>query len=412
MDLQQLLAAILNPNGMQQAQQPLGPPTAVGDHANPALLRQAQQRLAQPPQMAPQAQPMPQNAPQAAPAPAGGFGDAIGGILQNVIAPQGAQRNQTVQWLQQQGMDPGTATLMAGNKQALQQYLLRRSQGVDPLDRQYKEAQIANIQSQIDERTNPSVRDQFGLNPIYGKDADGNLVVMQPNKAGGLTRAELPEGVTLQPGTGRIDLGTAWGITDRAGELISTIPKDLAGAEAQKASGGKQGDAAFDLPRVEQNAEQTLGILERMKTHPGRAGSTGFIQGALPSRTSNQVDFQSLVDQTQGQSFLQAFQMLKGGGQITEIEGQKATDAISRLRNQRLSDADYLRAITDLENVVRAGLARAREQAGRTGVDVGAPGAVTPAGQRVLKQMSDPQPMGGVAKGNRTSSGVEWSIEE
>jgi hypothetical protein len=272
-----------------------------------------------------------------------------------------------IQYLMQNGYDEQSARAIARNGPALSQALKSIMDRKDPnydLDRRYKEAQIGNIESQINERNNPSVRDQYGLNPIYGKDAQGNIVVMQPSKSGGLVQAQIPEGVTLQPGVDRVDLGTAWGITDRSGQVISTIPKDLAGAERDKAIGGKQGDAAFDLPRVEQNAAHSLGVLERMKTHPGREGSTGFIQGILPSRTSDQVDFQSLVDQTQGQSFLQAFQMLKGAGQITEIEGTKATDAISRLRNQRLSDQDYLRAINDLEEVIRNGLARAKQQAG------------------------------------------------
>jgi hypothetical protein len=89
-----------------------------------------------------------------------------------------------------------------------------------------------------------------------------------------------------------------------------------------------------------------------------------LFQGMLPSRTSDQVDFQSLVDQTKGQTFLQAFQSLKGGGAITDIEGAKATNAISRLGNQRLSDQDYLQAITDLEDVIKTGVARAQHQAG------------------------------------------------
>jgi hypothetical protein len=233
----------------------------------------------------------------------------------------------------------------------------------------------------------PNARDQFGLNPIYGKDKDGNLVVMQPSKAGGLVKADLPDGVTLQPGVDKIDLGTSWGITDRSGSIISVVPKDLAGAESQKAQGKAQGAAAFDLPRVEQNAAQTLDILDRMKKHPGREGSTGFIEGMLPARTSDQVDFQSLVDQTRGQTFLQAFQMLKGGGQITEIEGQKAENAISRLTNYRLSDKDYLQAINDLEDVINKGLTRARKQAGVPGE---ATSATTP---------------------GKTSSGLQWSIE-
>lgn len=233
------------------------------------------------------------------------------------------------------------------------------------LETEYKRAQIKNIESEIAKRNDPNARDKFGNNPVWGKDKNGKWVLFQLNNAGGLAPAAPPDGIDLvPPGIGQMDLGTSIGIRDRAGAMIGNVPKDLAGAESEKASGKAQGEAAFDLPRVEQNAQQSLDVLERMKNHPGRTGSTGFIEGMLPSRTSDQVDFQSLVDQTQGQTFLQAFQMLKGSGQITDIEGKKATDAISRLRNQRLSDDDYLRAITDLEDVVKTGLERARKQAG------------------------------------------------
>jgi hypothetical protein len=51
------------------------------------------------------------------------------------------------------------------------------------------------------------------------------------------------------------------------------------------------------------------------------------------------------------------------GGSI----GAGAPYAISRLGNERLSDKDYLQAINDLEEVVKAGLARAKVQAGQGG---------------------------------------------
>lgn len=252
-------------------------------------------------------------------------------------------------------------------------------QRLDPnaaLDTEYKRAQIANLNSMVHQRNDPNARNRFGNNVIWGQDATGNWVAMQPTSAGGLVPAQVPDGVKLSPpGVSNLNLGTQFGIRDRNGQLVNTVPIDNAGKAAATAEGTAQGGAAFDLPRVEQNAEQTLGILDRMKTHPGREGSTGFIEGMLPSRTPAQVDFQSLVDQTQGQSFLQAFQMLKGGGQITEVEGQKATDAISRLRNQRLSDADYLQAINDLEDVVKKGLARAKVQAGQGSAPSGAASA-------------------------------------
>jgi len=38
----------------------------------------------------------------------------------------------------------------------------------------------------------------FGLTPVYGRDADGNRILIQTNKAGGVRQAELPDGVTLE----------------------------------------------------------------------------------------------------------------------------------------------------------------------------------------------------------------------
>ena len=39
---------------------------------------------------------------------------------------------------------------------------------------------------------------EYGLAPIYGRDANGNRVLIQANKAGGVRQADLPEGVTLE----------------------------------------------------------------------------------------------------------------------------------------------------------------------------------------------------------------------
>lgn len=39
---------------------------------------------------------------------------------------------------------------------------------------------------------------ELGLSPIYGRDANGNRVVFQPSKTGGLVQSQVPEGVTLE----------------------------------------------------------------------------------------------------------------------------------------------------------------------------------------------------------------------
>ena len=363
-------------------------------------------------QPAPSAAPVVDNVQTAStpsPAPSGG---GIGGFVQNLFSGGQPKMNATVNWLQTKGYDAGTSQFIAGNKDILQKVLMTQAMGGQP--NEYMERAKAASQFGVDPSSEagrsfiltgkldaggdeynrrataalryglkqgtpefenfvlsgdlPDARGgaaEVGLQPQYGVDADGNPVLIQLGKDGKGRQTEMPPGVKLSKEPIKIDAGTNWVLLDPiTRQPISTIPKDLAGAEADKAAGKARGEAAFDLPRVEQNANQTLAVLERMKSHPGRAGSTGFLQGALPSRTPDQVDFQSLVDQTQGQSFLQAFQMLKGAGQITEIEGTKATNAISRLGNQRLSDDEYLKAINDLEEVINTGLERARKQAG------------------------------------------------
>lgn len=67
------------------------------------------------------------------------------------------------------------------------------------------------------------------------------------------------------------------------------------------------------------------------------------------------------ADQIAGQAFLAAFNQLKGGGAITEREGQAATAAMARLdRSQSLDD--YTAALRDLKSAIEPALARASQQ--------------------------------------------------
>lgn len=140
--------------------------------AGPAMLafRNALEGMSAPqgasPSGAPMAGPAPMPAPMPTPAPAsapGGVMGGLGGLIGGLLNPGGAGRNQTIQWLQTQGMDEGTATLMAGNKGALQNYLLDRTKGADP-----KQAlEIAKLQLDIQDRLNPK--------PEYITGRDGSI---------------------------------------------------------------------------------------------------------------------------------------------------------------------------------------------------------------------------------------------
>jgi hypothetical protein len=67
--------------------------------------------------------------------------------------------------------------------------------------------------------------------------------------------------------------------------------------------------------------------------------------------------------QIEGKTFLEAFESLRGGGAITEVEGAKGQQAISRM-NKAQSEVEYVKAARELQEVVRKGVERARTKAG------------------------------------------------
>ncbi|MEJ1966496.1 MAG: hypothetical protein WDO56_35140 [Gammaproteobacteria bacterium] len=153
---------------------------------------------------------------------------------------------------------------------------------------------------------------------------------------------------------------------------LTTLPEQaqgkatVAGAEAAaKTTGTNQAGAQFDLPRVERTVNQALGDIEKLKNHPGLGAITGFASKIPIVPGTDQAAADALAKQIQGQTFLSAYQSLKGGGQITEVEGAKAEAAIGRLQRAQ-STADYKAALNDLEDVLRSGLSQARRQTGAT----------------------------------------------
>jgi hypothetical protein len=122
--------------------------------------------------------------------------------------------------------------------------------------------------------------------------------------------------------------------------------------------------AQTDLPRVAANADQMLANLDQFEKHPG----TRFLYGGygiapiVPG--TPQADAAAVLEQIGGKAFLEAFNSLKGGGQITEKEGEKATAAITRLGNRKQSYAGAKQAVAELRAIVKAGASRARQKAG------------------------------------------------
>lgn len=205
--------------------------------------------------------------------------------------------------------------------------------------------------------------DEYGLSPVYGQDAQGNPVIMQLSKGGGARPVQLPQGVTATPGVDRIDLGTHWGITNRAGDVVSTIPKNIAGEARDRAAGGVEGAQIGAAPTNISNADIALQAIQELKTHPGKSRGTGAssVFNVIPGTIGK--DFQARVDQVTGGAFLTAIQQMQGLGQLSNAEGQTATAAISRM-NTATSEKEFDDALADYEAIVQRGKRRAESKLG------------------------------------------------
>jgi hypothetical protein len=162
--------------------------------------------------------------------------------------------------------------------------------------------------------------------------------------------------------------------------------RNLADAKAGgKETGTAQAQAQIDLPRVMDNANNSLQLIDQMvgsddgktKAHPGFQSAIGLrIPGLGLIPGTDTANFNTLLDQVKGGAFLEAFNSLKGGGQITEVEGKKATDAITRMSNAQ-SEKEFVKAAREYQSIIRMGVQRAKLKTGKP-MNASAPAGVDP----------------------------------
>ncbi len=102
-------------------------------------------------------------------------------------------------------------------------------------------------------------------------------------------------------------------------------------------------------------------IVEGTKPHPGFETAVGatWLPGARFIPGTDAANFQSRFDQIKGASFLEAFEILKGGGAITNIEGEKGTTAINRMALAQ-DEAEFIAAARDVQDIMNSGIKKAR----------------------------------------------------
>lgn len=214
-----------------------------------------------------------------------------------------------------------------------------------------------------------SAGEYFSPQPIFNPDTN-EWGLAQPSKAGGAaSRVVLPEGFQYRPTTQNLDLGPTIQPTARGVPVGPAFAKDIAGENQQKAIGTATGEAVSALPVIEQNADFVMRTIDDAINDPGLSSVTGPLEGRAPAVSwgGGKERAQSRLDQIQGQSFLLAYDKIRGAGQITEYESQRATAALNRLMTQSMSDEDYMATLNEFRQEVGMLVELARQRAGRGG---------------------------------------------
>jgi hypothetical protein len=152
----------------------------------------------------------------------------------------------------------------------------------------------------------------------------------------------------------------------------------------------------IDAPKAISSGEYTYKLIDDLLSHPGMKLAVGKSRmfGIQNIPGTDAKDFDIRLGQLQGKQFLEAFESLKGGGAITQIEGENATKAIARM-NAAGTEKGFMEAAREFQGIVRKGVERARLAAERGGQSQqpapqgsgAGDGGLTPEEQRELDEL-------------------------
>lgn len=150
------------------------------------------------------------------------------------------------------------------------------------------------------------------------------------------------------------------------GGVPRTVDKNVAEKNRQEEVGKARGIAEASLPTVLNASQRMLATIDAVDQDPNLDKVTGFVGGRIPKhlQTEAMAETQSRVEQIQGQTFLQAYNDLRGAGQITEREGAAAQAAYNRLTTQTMGTKAYRAALKEFRGEVDKLVGIAKQKAG------------------------------------------------
>lgn len=262
----------------------------------------------------------------------------------NAVSPKGAQG--LAQVMPTTGQDPGFGVMPLRNNSPQENVRFGRDYLVAMLKRYPGQPALALAAY----NAGPGVADRFA-----------NTTASRSNRPETFTgRSEEEQALLTAQATeeGKLNALERRGDIEARNEALKTTAQESAKRDAEFMS--NYGNAIA-------KADDAIAIVQKAIDSPGRALVTGMSgkldpEAMLPGGPA--ADFKAILDQINGQAFLEAFNSLRGGGQITEVEGKKATDAIARL-NTAQSDEAFLEALQDLQDVLARGKRRMQDRAGK-----------------------------------------------
>ena len=199
-----------------------------------------------------------------------------------------------------------------------------------------------------------------------------------PSGVGGSAPTGMPSGVPTGGASG-VPLGMPSGVVAPAGmsgrDLSEANKQIFVDKSKRQAEYAEKAPAAIEMMgQTINNINDLIGdtkvvngklVFGKKAPHAGFESAVGIsvapLSGFIPG--TDTTDFKERFKQIGGQAFLQAFETLKGAGQITEIEGAKATAALNRMSLAQ-SEVEFVKAAREFEDSLNKGMELARKRAG------------------------------------------------
>jgi hypothetical protein len=252
---------------------------------------------------------------------------------------------------------------------------------------QYQQYRVQTVMGILD------AKDKLGfmLPKTRDRDTGGVIQVIQDNPAlpgyglpiaGGAIPKTATPGEKLTDARARENIAISQERLRRDSDPV--VQQALASARATGEAIAKGDVAARQaLPKIISDAQLALDVVDQMvgkqevrdkngkviqaatKPHPGFQDAVGatYLPGARFVPGTNAASFQALQNQVEGTAFLSAFEALKGGGAISEKEGEKATAARLRMTLAQ-NEQEYIKAAREFQDIVRTGVQNAQRKAG------------------------------------------------